>query len=109
MQISVSQLTTYIITLVTSLEFIRRELFLNWLCAHSSQEVYDEESDLKHIQDALVKWFESLSERDVLQEFFLVTGEISWWRNLDDESLANFRTKMKNEKNFATLCLSDEN
>jgi len=109
MQISVSQLMAYIITQVTSLESIRRVLFLNWLCAHSNQKVFDEESDLKCIQAALVDWFESLSERDVLREFYLIGGEVRWWRSLDDESLANFRTKMKNEKNFSTLRLSDKN
>jgi len=99
MQISVSQLAAYIITQVTSLETIRCKLFLNWLYAHNSHKVYDEESDLKCIQAALINWFESLLERDI-REFNLVIGEVRWWRNLDDESLANILVEDEKEDEF---------
>jgi hypothetical protein len=86
MQISVSQIAAYIITQITSLESTRRKLFLNWLFAHSNQVTNG--SDLNRIQDSLVDWFESLSEADVLREYYLVTGEVRWWRNQEDETLA---------------------
>ena len=86
MQISVSQIAAYIITQVTSLESTRRKLFLDWLCAHSNQATKG--SDLNRIQDSLVDWFESLSEADVLREYYLVTGEVRWWRDLEEGALA---------------------
>ena len=109
MQISVAQLADYIIIQAMSLESIRRKLFLAWLFVHSSQVFHDEESDPKYIQDALIYWFESLPEEDVLREFYLVAREISWWRSLNDESLGNIRTEKKKEKYPTILCLSDEN
>ena len=86
MQISVSQIAAYLITQVTSLESTRCKLFLDWLCAHSNQTIKG--SDPNRIQDALITWFESLSEVDVLREYYLVTGEVRWWRNQEDEALA---------------------
>jgi len=109
MQISVAQLADYIIIQAMSLESIRRKLFLAWLYAHSNQVIHDEEFDPKYIQDALINWFESLPEVAVLREFYLVAGEIRWWRSLDDESLGNIRTEKKNEKYPTVRCLSDEN
>jgi len=53
----------------------RRRLFMEWLCAHSGQELYC-------ARDSLADWFGSLSETKALREYGLVVREINWWRDL---------------------------
>ena len=64
----------------------RCRLFLDWLCAHSSQVIQG--YDLDQIHTSLVTWFESLLEPDALREYELVISEIDWWRELKQEDLA---------------------
>lgn len=77
--------STFITALAESLKLDRQKLFLDWLCVHSSQAI--ESYDLNDIQACLLDWFESLSEDDALREYHLVTREIRWWRDLEDETL----------------------
>lgn len=74
----------YITSLADVLEPRRRKLFLEWLCTHSGQVIKG--SDRTCIRDSLTHWFVSLSEVEVLREYYLVICEINWWRNLSKES-----------------------
>jgi hypothetical protein len=75
----------YITSLADVLEPRRRKLFLEWIYAHSGQIIKG--SDQNCIRDSLTNWFESLSEADVLREYYLVISEINWWLNLKQAAL----------------------
>ncbi len=73
----------------------RRQLFMNWLYAHSGQIVCDENSTQERIHNSLVKWFKSLPESQALQEYELIIGEIGWWRNLKEKTLSRILNEME--------------
>jgi hypothetical protein len=100
MQLSVSQIATQIVAQATSLNSVRRKLFLEWLQAHSSRvgcversqfemtaANQQEESFWNHMKSALMTWFESLPAAGVLWEYRLILSELAWWRALDGQSL----------------------
>ena len=75
----------YVTSLADVLEPRRRKLFLEWLCTHSGQFI--KVSDRTCIRDSLTNWFVSLSEVEVLREYYLIICEINWWRNLKEAAL----------------------
>jgi hypothetical protein len=81
----------FITALAKLLEPGRQKLFLDWLYAHSDQAI--KRPGLNRIQDDMVDWFESLSEADVLREYYLVTCEVRWWRDLEEGALATMLDK----------------
>ena len=100
MQISVSQIAAQIVAQATSLNSVRRKLFLEWLQAHSSRvgcveqcqdEItaanQNEKSFESHWKKALMVWLESLSAAGALWEYRLILSELAWWRALDGQSL----------------------
>lgn len=84
------------ITMLTYLmESDRREFFMRWLYAHGLQMVCSKSNIPDCVYDSLVIWFGSLSNTRALQEYELIIGEISWWRDLKDESLARMLDAQK--------------
>jgi len=112
MQLSVSQIAVQIVAQATSLDLVRRKLFLEWLKAHSSRvgclgrsaalsvpkvskdrteiTVSNQNEDCfeNHLKSALMIWLESLPAAGVLWEYRLVLSELAWWRTLDGQLLA---------------------
>ena len=111
MPLSIPQIAAQIVTQATSLNPVRRKLFLEWLKAHSSRvgcggrsaalsvpKVSKDRAEItaanqkedyfeNHLKGALMIWFESLPAAGVLWEYRLVLSELAWWRTLDGESL----------------------
>jgi hypothetical protein len=90
LEVLIGQMVTDISDQAQSLDPLRLDLFLHWLCAHSVQvktgplQPEDLEAGLK---PALRSWFETLSMQGTLWEYRLVLDEIAWWRDLDDQRL----------------------
>ena len=77
-----------IITLAYLAPWDRRRFFLEWLCAHDRRLACKKDDMPGVMNSALKKWFTSLPEWDALQEYERVVSEIGWWRDLQEETLA---------------------
>lgn len=86
------QIVMDIATQMFQLEDLRLRLFLNWLMDHSSQmkvSLGNLDAGLRYadmeerFQSALKTWLQSLPAQGLLWEYWVITEEIGWWRDLD--------------------------
>ena len=111
LQTLIEQVVFAICTQARALDEVRYRLFVDWLKAHSSQvkaashchtaeapvAIQDEESIENSLRSGLKLWFQSLSVRGLLWEYQLIVGEMNWWCDVDELSLARILKAEKKE------------
>jgi hypothetical protein len=83
---SIAQMVAEILARMPALDVNRRQMLLCWLQAHHSSACITE----ANVSDDLNKWFGKLPAEGIDWEYHLILSEIAWWRDLDEDSLAQF-------------------
>jgi hypothetical protein len=80
--LAVDEMVDFISTQIDALEPLHRYMFIEWLCAHSSQL-----QCILNLRAGLHNWFDAMSAECAVWEYRLITTEINWWRDQDDKTL----------------------
>ena len=80
--LSVDEMVDFILSKIHTLDPRRRYMFIEWLCAHSSQVkcVID-------LRAGLNAWLDSMSAESTAWEYSTLTNEIDWWRDQDEGAM----------------------
>ena len=80
--LSVDEMVDSITTQIAALDPRRRYMFIEWLCAHSSQVqcVID-------LRAGLSAWLDSMSAGSTAWEYRTLTNEIDWWCDQDEVAM----------------------
>lgn len=80
--LSVDEMVDFITTQIDALDPRRRYMFIEWLCAHSSQVkcVID-------LRAGLNAWLDSMSAESTAWEYLTITNEIHWWRDQTERNV----------------------
>ncbi len=82
----VADMVADIVARLPLLDASRRRMFFLWLQAHHAGTCISEAT----LQDCLTEWFDALPAQGLDWEYHLMLSEIEWWRDLDEQSLAEF-------------------
>lgn len=82
-QWTVAEMVDGILVRFSTLDPRRKYMFIEWLQAHSGKV-----KNTNNVCEGLTAWFESMRYENVQWEYRLIMDEISWWGNLDEQSLA---------------------
>jgi len=78
----VDEMVDFILSKIHTLDPRRRYMFIEWLCAHSSQVkcVID-------IRAGLNAWLDSMPAESTAWEYRTITNEINWWCQQDEATM----------------------
>jgi len=79
LNLSVDEMVDFILSKIHALDPRRRYMFIEWLCAHSSQV-----QCVINIRAGLNAWLDSMSAESTAWEYSTITNEINWWRQQDE-------------------------
>jgi len=79
---TVDEMADFILSKIHALDPRRRYMFIEWLCAHSSQA-----QCVINIRAGLNAWLDSMSAESTAWEYRTIINEINWWRQQDQHTV----------------------
>lgn len=80
--LSVDEIVDSITAQIDALDPRRRYMFIEWLCAHSSQV-----KCVTDIRAGLNAWVDAMPAESTSWEFRTITNEIHWWRDQTERTV----------------------